>query len=86
MWSGQELIMNQFEASFKIRHEDFRPLSLVLRSFVRNAPWILKRGELESSGQRLISSFGKAKGIAFFFFFEKKKIFKIFIFFEKSDF
>ena len=36
-------------------------------------PWILKRARLESSGQRLISSIGKTKRIAFFFFLRKKK-------------
>ena len=40
-------------------------------------PWILKRGGVESSGRRLISSFVKTKRIAFFYFFcsAKKKIF-----------
>ena len=33
------------------------------------APWILKRGGLESFGQWLISSIGKIKGIAFLFYF-----------------
>ena len=48
-------------------------------SFVRTSsvrlrvppPWILKRGGVESSGRRLISSIGKSKRIAFFFFKEK---------------
>ena len=44
--------------SSKIRHEDFRLSSFVLRpSCVKLTvppPWILKQGELESSGQRLI--------------------------------
>ena len=35
-------------------------------------PWIQKRGGLESSGQRLISSFGKTQKIAFFFSFLQK--------------
>ena len=47
----------------------------------------MKRGGLESSGQRLISSNGKTKEIAFFFFFlRRKNIFLIFQFFEKSRF
>ena len=46
--------------------------------FVRHAlgtppPWILNWGELESSGQRLVSSFGKTKGIAFLSPAKKKK-------------
>ena len=45
-------------------------------------PWILKQAGLESSGQRLISSIGKTKRIAFFFR-PKKNIFNIFRFFEK---
>ena len=56
----------------KIRHGDFRPPDLVTLTLFPPPPWILKRGELESSGQRLISSFGKTKGMAFIFF--KKKI------------
>ena len=51
-------------------------------------PWILKRGGLESSGRRLISSIGKTKRIAFFyFFFWRKNIFSKFSdFLKKSDF
>ena len=53
-------------------------------------PWILKRGALESSGQRLISSIGKTKKIAFFFhqqlFFLQKKIFKRWFFKDFSRF
>ena len=57
----------------------------VLRHAQGTPPWILKRGGLESSGRKLISSFGKTKRIAFFFFFRRKKnIFKIFRFFEKK--
>ena len=59
-------------------------------SFIRPAPsrsgdppWILKRGVLESSGQRLISSIGKTKRIASLFF-GKKNIFKIFKFLEEK--
>ena len=48
-------------------------------------PWILKRGGLESSGQKLISSFGKTKRIAFlYFFFGKKKYFQNFQIFWKK--
>ena len=49
-------------------------------------PWILNRGGLESSGQRPISSIGKTKRIAYYLFFGKKHIFKIFWFLKKSDF
>ena len=47
-------------------------ISSVRLSRSDHPPWILKRGGLESSGQRLISSIGKTKGIAFFFFGKKK--------------
>ena len=48
--------------SSKIRHKDFR-LSFVLCPLSRSGypPWILKRGGLENSGRRLISSNGKTK-------------------------
>ena len=39
----------------------------------RPLAWILKGGGLESSGQRLNSSIGKTKGIAFFLHFFKGK-------------
>ena len=52
----------------------------------RYPPWILKRGGLEKSGGRLISSNGKIKRIALLFcFFLDKKNLKIYIF-NKSDF
>ena len=38
----------------------------------RISPWILKWGGLESSGQRLISSFGKNKRKTIIFSFKKK--------------
>ena len=41
-------------------------------------PWILKRGGVESSGRSLISSIGKAKRIALFFFLPRKKYFQKF--------
>ena len=46
-------------------------------SLIHNAqgtppPWILKRGGLESSGQRLMASNGKTNRIAFFLFLAKK--------------
>ena len=44
-------------------------LLLLCTSRSGDPPWILKRAGLESSGRRLISSIGKSKGIAFFFFF-----------------
>ena len=62
-----------------IRHKDFRlPSVLCLPWRSCYPPWILKRGGLESSGQRIISSMGKTKRTAFFSFFGKKKIFKNF--------
>ena len=54
-------------------------ISVCPLSFVRHAqatpPWILKRGGLESSGQRLIPLNGKTKRIAFLFdlYTEKNK-------------
>ena len=45
-------------------------------------PWIMKRGGLESSGQRLISSIGKTNRIEFFSVGKKKLKKKI----RKSDF
>ena len=59
-----------------IRHYDFRPPSPFLRSPPSgsdHAPWILKRGGLESSGQRLIYSirFIDILGFQFFFGFFK---------------
>ena len=59
----------------KIRHKDFFPPVTL-----RVPPWILKRGELESSGQKIISSIGKIKRIALFFsfvFWQKKNNKKI---------
>ena len=61
-----------------IRNKDFRacmcaPLS---RLGYPPPPWILKQGGLESFGQRLFSSIGKTKRIAFYFivlFWRKKK-------------
>jgi hypothetical protein len=47
-------------------------------------PWILKWGELESSGQRLISSIGKTKGKRHFFQQEKKIFTKCSDFLKKS--
>ena len=67
---------------------DTRISFVLLRPSVtlRVPPWILKRGWVESAGQRLISSIGKTERIAFLFnFFDKKNIFKIFQFFEKRD-
>ena len=59
------LVGTLFQES-NIRHKDFR--SSRLRPWRSDhPPWILKRGGLESSGQRLISSIGKTKIIAFFF-------------------
>ena len=53
-----------------IRHKDFRPSPSGLLYNAQTTP--LKRGGLNSSGRRLISSIGKTKGIAFF---SAKKIF-----------
>ena len=47
-------------------HPDFSVL--VPSVTLRVPPWILKRGGLGSSGQRLISSIGKNKRILFIFF------------------
>ena len=47
-------------------------------------PWNLKQGGLKSSCWRLISSIGKTKIIAFFLQEKKKKLFKIFWYFEKK--
>ena len=47
-------------------------------------PWILKWAGLESSGQRLISSIGKTKRIAFFF--SPNKIFSKFTDFKNREF
>ena len=41
-------------------------LLLLLRHAQGTTPWILKRGGVESSGRRLISSIGKTKRIVFF--------------------
>ena len=41
-------------------------LLLLCMSHLGYPPWILKRGGLESSGQKPISSFGETKKIAFF--------------------
>ena len=50
-----------------MRHKNFRPPSVLLRpSRSDHSPWILKRGGLDSSGRRLISSIGKTKRIAIF--------------------
>ena len=49
-------------------------LLLLCMSRSGDPPWILKWAGLESSGQRLISSTGKIKKIAFFFW-QKKKYF-----------
>ena len=57
-----------------IRHKDFHS-SIRPSSRSGYPPWILKRGGLVSSGQRLISSIGKTKGIAFIYFFSAKKNF-----------
>ena len=65
-----EYILNHFSKncyfiSFisKIRHKDFRPLSFVcLFVPLRVPPWILKLGELESSGQIASSYYLKTKG------------------------
>ena len=48
-----------------IRHNDFRAPSVRRNAQGTPPPWILKRGGLESCGQRLISSIGKTKIIAF---------------------
>ena len=52
---------------YYIRHKDYRPF-VHPPSRLCYPPWILKRGGLESSGQRLISSVGKTKRIAFIIF------------------
>ena len=61
-----------------IRKEKYRPATTPAAPMSRSGypPWILKRGGVESSGRRLISSIGKTKRIAFFFC--KKKIFSKF--------
>ena len=64
-----------------IRHKDFSPFFL-LRNDQGTLPWILKRGGMETSGQRLISSISKTKRITFFF--AKKKYFSNFQSFEKK--
>ena len=59
--------VQQFTAkSSYIRLKDFR---LFVRHAQGTPPWILKRGGLESSGRRLISSNGKTKLIVFFYYF-----------------
>ena len=63
-----------------ITHEDFRPSVRLSRSW--DPPWILKWGELESSGQRLISSIGKTKILAFFSAEKINSNFMVFRFFE----
>ena len=63
-----------------IRHKDFRPSPSVRNTQRTPPPCILKRGELESSGQRLISSIGKTKRIAYFLL-AKKAFFKNFTIF-----
>ena len=72
----------------KMRHKDFRPLFVV--TLMVTPPLDSEGGELESCGQRLISSFGKTKGIGFFFwqliffkssYFLKKSVFFVFFFF-----
>ena len=69
-----------------IRHEDFLRLSVRSSVTLRGPPWILKRAGLESSGRRLISSIGKTKIIAlyFYFFSGKKKYFQNFQIFWKK--
>ena len=79
---GKKIFLKQLE----IRNSVLLLLSMSRSGF---PPRILKRGGPESSGQRLISSFGKTKGNSIFFFrqkkiylkfpdFSKKVIFKIF--------
>ena len=69
------------ELTSYIRHKDFRSSSVrVSRS--EYPPWILKGGELESYGRRLISSIGKTKRIAFFS--RQENIFKISNFLKKG--
>ena len=71
-----------------IRKGKYRPATTTPATAVSRSgypPWILKRGGLESSGRRLISSIGKIKGLVFFFsFFQGKNIFKSFRFFVKN--
>ena len=74
-----------------IRKEKYNPATtpMYVCMYVCHAqatlPWILKRGGLESSGRRLISSIGNTKRVAFFFW--QKKYFQNFqIFWKKSDF
>ena len=60
--------------SSNIRHKDFRTPSVC---DAQGTPrWILKRGGLESSGRRLISSISKTKRIVYmdiYFFCSKEK-------------
>ena len=79
----------------KIRKGKYCPTTTTTATAVSRSgdpPWILKRAGLESSGQRLISSIGKTKGIAFPFFWQKERrkkkwYFEIFWdFFRFSDF
>ena len=65
---------------FYFRHKDFGPSS-VCPSRSGYPPWNLKRGGLESSGQRLISSIGKTKRRALFFFNKQKKNLQKFLIF-----
>ena len=90
-WSASQLALmfkcHQFSANIGCLRRgclnpilDTRISSVLLRPSSRSdyPPWILIRIGLESSGQRLISSIGKTKRIAFLllcFFFGKKKIY-----------
>ena len=67
---------------FNIRHKDFRACVLLRNAC---ATWILKRGGLDSSGQRLISLNRKTKRRAFFWrknIFSKSSDFKKICFFR----
>ena len=75
--SGTDLAFKLTESY--IRKEKYRPATTTPTpatavSHSGDPPWILKQAGLESSGQRLISSIGKTKRIAFLFFRKKKKI------------
>ena len=83
---AKEIMSLFYNISSYIRYEDFlRPSSSVT---LRGPPLDSETAGQESSGQRLISSIGKTKRIAFlFYFFSEKKIFsKISDFLKKKWF